>query len=152
MLPRFFSFLLLVAFAAEVQAQTPVTFNNQVIRIFQQHCQMCHRPGNIAPFPLLTFQDAVVRTTLIRNAVESREMPPWKPVNAHGVFKGERSLTDQEIQAIVQWTSNGAPEGSPSDLPPQATFPDTWAMGPPEMVLKPSEAYSLPANSADVYR
>jgi hypothetical protein len=152
MLPRLFSFLLPVLLASELQAQTPVTFNNQVSRIFQQHCQMCHRPGNIAPFPLLTFQDAIVRTTLIRNAVESREMPPWKPVNAHGVFKGERRLTDQEIQTIVQWTSNGAPEGSPSDLPPPATFPDTWSMGPPEMVLKPSEAYALPANSTDVYR
>ena len=149
---RFFSFVLFALVTTELQAQTPVTFNNQVVRIFQQHCQMCHRPGNIAPFSLLTFQDAIVRATLIRNAVESREMPPWKPVNAHGVFKGERALTEQEIQTIVQWASNGAPEGAPADLPPAATFPETWSMGPPEMVLKPSEPYTLPANSSDVYR
>jgi hypothetical protein len=152
MLYRFFAFLLFVLSAPQVRAQSPVTFNNQVVRIFQQHCQVCHRPGNIAPFPLLTYQDAIVRTRLIRDAVESKQMPPWKPVNAHGVFKGERALTDQEIQTIVQWASNGAPEGVPADVPPPATFPDTWSMGPPDMVLKPSEPYTLPADSADVYR
>src|SRR5438093_7821625 len=94
-------------------AEAPVTFNNQVVRIFQQHCQVCHRPGNIAPFSLLTYLDALTHATQIRRAVEAAEMPPWKPVNAHGVFKGERALSDQEIQAIVAWASAGAPEGNP---------------------------------------
>src|SRR6185436_3687531 len=90
------SLLLLLSFSSELRAQTPVTFNNQIVRIFEQHCQTCHRPGNIAPFSLLTYQDAVVRTRLIRDQVESRQMPPWKPVGSHGIFKGERALTDQE--------------------------------------------------------
>ena len=144
--------LLLLLFASEVRAQTPITFNNQVVRIFEQHCQTCHRPGNIAPFSLLTYQDAVVRARLIRDNVESRQMPPWKPVDAHGIFKGERALTDQEIQTIVQWASNGAPEGVAADLPPQPTFPDTWSSGSPDMVVRPSEPYQIPDGSADVYR
>src|SRR6185503_16681760 len=74
-------------------ADPTVTFNNQVARIFQQHCQTCHRPGNVAPFPLLTYTDALTRATLIKRQVESREMPPWKPVHSAGVFEDERTLT-----------------------------------------------------------
>jgi hypothetical protein len=144
--------LVLLLFASELRAQTPITFNNQIVRIFEQHCQTCHRPGNIAPFSLLTYQDAIVRTRLIRDMVESKEMPPWKPVDAHGIFKGERALTDQEIQTIVQWASNGAPEGVPSDLPMPPTFPDTWSSGTPDMVVQPSEPYQIPDGSADIYR
>src|SRR5262245_14108367 len=145
------AFLLFLLFVPELRAQTP-TFNNQVVRIFEQHCQTCHRPGNIAPFSLLTYQDALVRSTSIREQVVSRQMPPWKPVGSHGIFKGERALTDQEIQTIVQWASNGAPEGAPSDLPPAPTFPDTWSRGAPDMVVRPSEPYQIPDGSADIYR
>src|ERR1043166_10332945 len=83
-------------------AESPVTFNNQVVRIFQQHCQTCHRPGNIAPFSLLTYADTRPWARAIRDAVLLKKMPPWKPAGSHGVFEGERSLTEQEIQTISQ--------------------------------------------------
>src|ERR1051325_11548594 len=101
--------------AVEARAQS-VTFNNQIVRILQQHCQPCHRPGNIAPFSLLTYQEARTHAFEIRTAVESHEMPPWKPVNAHGVFEDERTLTDQEIKTFSDWVTAGAPEGNPVDL------------------------------------
>src|SRR5205814_18958 len=100
---------------AAYAADDPVTFNNQVVRIFQQHCQTCHRPGNIAPFSLLTYADARPWARAIRENTVLKLMPPWKPVNAHGVFEGERTLTDQEIQTISQWVLDGSPEGAASD-------------------------------------
>src|SRR5207244_1163739 len=109
------SFLILCGRAA--YASDPVTFNNQVVRILQQHCQTCHRPGSIAPFSLLTYADAQTQAFAIMHAVQTREMPPWKPVNSHGVFEGERSLSDHEIETIAQWVAGGALEGAPSDLP-----------------------------------
>src|SRR5947209_19629277 len=96
-------------------AEAPVTFNNQVVRILQQHCQTCHRPGNIAPMSLLTYADVRPWARGIRSAVLLGQMPPWKPAAAHGVFKGERSLTTQEIQTLSDWADNGAPEGDPTD-------------------------------------
>src|SRR5436189_4054013 len=95
-------------------AHDNVTFNNQVVRIFQQHCQTCHRPGTIAPFSLVDYADARRHAFEIEHAVESGEMPPWKPVNAHGVFKGERSLSEEEIQTISRWVSEGVQEGAPA--------------------------------------
>src|SRR5437899_4023334 len=107
---RVFPCLLFLLLASQLQAQIP-TFNKQVVRIFQQHCQTCHRPGNIAPFSLMTYSEARQHAFDIRNAVMSGEMPPWKPVNAHGVFQGERSLSDQEIDTLSHWAMAGAPEG-----------------------------------------
>ena len=133
-------------------AADTITFNNQVVRIFQQHCQTCHRPGNIAPFSLLTYAEIRTRVTQIRRAVESREMPPWKPVNPPGTFEAERLLSAEEIDTIVKWADAGAPEGAPNDLPAPVTFPDTWNAGQPDMVLRPPEAYPLQPDSADIYR
>src|SRR5262245_64193012 len=107
---RILPVFLLLLFVSEVYAQTPITFNNQVVRILQQHCQTCHRPGNIAPFSLLTYQDARAHAASILGAVQSRIMPPWKPTDPHGTFEGERVLSDSEIAAISQWVIDGVPE------------------------------------------
>jgi mono/diheme cytochrome c family protein len=143
---------IIVAGVSPAIAADAITFNNQVVRILQQHCQTCHRPGNIAPFPLLTFTDVRTRATQIRRAVEAREMPPWKPVNPAGTFEGERLLSTDEIDTILKWVDSGAPEGAASDLPASVTFPDTWNAGQPDIVARPDAPYTLQPNSADIYR
>jgi hypothetical protein len=133
-------------------AADAVTFNNQVVRIFQQHCQTCHRPGNIAPFSLLTYGDARPWAASIRRTVMLKTMPPWKPVGSHGAFEGERSLTDQEIQTISQWVNDGAPQGSATDAPEPLSFSDTWSAGTPDMVVQPPTSYAVQTGSDDIYR
>src|SRR2546425_10993128 len=103
--------LLFVLFSRAAYAKDNVTFNKEVVRILQQHCQTCHRPGNIAPFSLLTYAEARPHAFEIKTAVESRQMPPWKAVNAHGVFEEERALTDQEIPTLSQWATGGGQGG-----------------------------------------
>src|SRR5437667_12898298 len=105
--------IILFILGRPAHAEAPVTFNNQVVRIFQQHCQTCHRPGNISPLSLLTYVDARSHAFEILNAVQTRQMPPWKPVNAHGVFRGERYLTDEELETMSRWVSDGVEEGAP---------------------------------------
>ncbi len=146
------SLLLSLLFVSELRAESPVTFNNQVVRIFQQHCQTCHRPASIAPFSLVTYADSRRHAFEIQQAVESRLMPPWKPVNAHGVFVGERSLSDQEIQTISRWVTDGVQEGVASDLPEPISFPETWGAGQPDVVVQPSDSYSVQTGSDDIYR
>src|SRR5438132_12039770 len=118
--------VLLFLSSRSAYAAGPVTFNNQVVRIFQQHCQTCHRPGNTAPFSLLTYADARPWAASIRRTVTLKTMPPWKPVGSHGTFEGERNLTDQEIQTISQWINDGATEGAAKDSPEPLSFSDTW--------------------------
>ena len=133
-------------------ANPAITFNNQVIRIFQQQCQSCHRPDNIAPFSLLTYRDALTHATAIKTQIQSKAMPPWKPVNAKGSFEGERMLTDLEIQTIVKWIDEGMIEGSSSDLPEPIKFPAIWTYNTPDVVVEPSTAYQLNPAGGEIYR
>src|SRR5213595_453605 len=105
-----FAFLTL---ARSAYADGEATFNNQVVRVFQQHCQTCHRPGEVAPFSLVAYRDAYPRRDDIRDVVRSRYMPPWKAVPGHGEFADVRRLSEAQIELIARWVADGAPEGDP---------------------------------------
>src|SRR5947207_3256459 len=91
------------------------TFSKEVVRIFQQNCQTCHHPGDIAPFSMMTYRDTRPYVQLIKEKVLSHEMPPWKPVDGCGDFDAARVLSEQDIDTIVQWVDRGAPEGNGGD-------------------------------------
>ena len=92
-----------------------VTYAKDVAPILQQKCQECHQPGSIAPMSLLTYQDAVGAADEIKQKVSQRLMPPWHIDKTVGVqqFKNDRSLTDEQIQTIVNWVDDGTPQGNP---------------------------------------
>lgn len=141
--------LLLVATAF---AEDAPTFSNEVVRILQERCQTCHRPGEHAPFPLLTHRDVYERRDDIKDAINGRAMPPWKPVPGHGDFVGSRRLPGAELTTLVRWLEAGAPEGDRAKLPPPRVFPEGWRLGPPDHVLEMAEPYTVPARASDVYR
>jgi len=127
------------------------TFSNEVVRIFQQHCQTCHHEGDIAPFPLVTYADAKPYAQLIKFMTQTRQMPPWKPSEGCGDFEGERRLTQHEIDTIAQWADNGAPEGNRAQLPAPLEFNSGWRLGQPDLVLANPEPYT-PPHGTDTYR
>src|SRR4051794_28925538 len=99
---------LLPLFAMALEAATP-TFNKDVAPLLQDHCQGCHRPGEIGPFSLLTYKEARPYAAAIRNAVLKKTMPPWHADPHYGKFKNDASLSQHDIDTIVQWASGGAP-------------------------------------------
>lgn len=127
------------------------TFSNEIVRIFQQHCQSCHHTGDIAPFPLVSYADAKVRTALIKFMTQTRQMPPWKAAEACGTFRDQRWLTQQQIETIGKWVDAGAPEGDRANLPAPLSFPSDWVLGDPDLVLANAEAYTPPPH-VDTYR
>jgi len=102
--------------AAAASGATP-TFNREIAPILYRSCAGCHRPGEVAPFPLLTYQDAAKRAKLIATVTESRYMPPWKAEPGYGHFLNERRLTDEQIAMLKDWAAQGAPEGDAADKP-----------------------------------
>jgi mono/diheme cytochrome c family protein len=141
--------LLLLA-AAVPPAQTP-TFNKDVAPILYQNCAICHRPGEVAPFSLLTYSDAARRAKLISTVTEKRYMPPWKAEHGYGEFANERRLTDEQISIIRAWADAGAPEGDPRDKPQAPVFADGWLGGKPDKVLTIPTKYSLAADGPDQF-
>ena len=129
-----------------------VTFSKHIAPLLQRHCQECHRPDSVAPFPLLTYEDASSRRAKIRKAVATRKMPPWKAVPGYAEFADVRRLTDDEIALITRWVADGGPEGDPRDLPPPRKFRTGWTLGRPGAVLAMAKPFSVPARTRDIYR
>jgi hypothetical protein len=128
------------------------TFNKDVAPIFYEHCTNCHRPGEIAPMSLLSYQDARPWARSIATRVANRSMPPWHADPAYGEFANDRRLTDAERDVIARWVSAGAAEGQPSDLPKPPTYADGWMIGQPDAVLRMQEDYPLPAKATVAYK
>ena len=162
-LPRMLALGALPLFAgsligAELQGAKQATFAKDVAPILQAKCQECHRVGSMAPMPLVTYEEVRPWAKSIRQRVVTRQMPPWHIDPTVGVqkFKNDMSLTDDQIQTIVQWADAGAPLGNPADMPP----PRKWAndnewqaakdLGQPDLVVK-SEAYTMAAHHQDVW-
>ena len=129
-----------------------VTFNKEIAPIVFHQCVNCHRPDEVAPFSLLTYQDVRKRATQIALLTSKRVMPPWKLEQGYGEFKHERRLTEKQIAAIKEWAAAGAPEGDPGDLPTPPKFTDGWQLGKPDLVLKMPKAFTIPAEGKDVNR
>lgn len=128
-----------------------VTFNKHIAPLVFQHCAKCHRPGEVAPFSLLLYDDVAKRADLVADVVARHAMPPWKPVTAHGEFANGRRLTSDEINVFRRWADAGAPEGGASDRPSPPKFAEGWQLGPPDVVLAMPEAAQIPADGRDVY-
>ena len=138
------------AATGEPAVEPAVTYSNQIARLVQLNCQTCHHAGDVAPFALESYADAYRERRKILRAVETRKMPPWKPVSGFGEFVGPRRLADADVKLVRAWVEAGAPEGDPRDLPSPRAFPATWTRGEPDAVLAPAKAFEVPAARDDL--
>lgn len=135
-----------------VSAAETVTYSKDVAPILWKNCAGCHRPGEVGPFPLLTYKDTAKRASFLKDIVSERKMPPWKAEPGYGAFHDVRRLGDREIDLITRWVDQGAEEGNPRDLPPAPTFPEGWQLGKPDLVLKMPAPFTIAASGRDVFR
>ncbi len=133
-----------------VAALHPV-FTRDIAPILYQHCASCHHEGEVAPFPLITYEDAGKRAKLIAEVTRTRAMPPWKPVPGYNHFAGERRLTEAEIETIQRWAATGAREGDPAKLPAPPVFEAGWKLGKPDLVVELPQPFDVPAEGNDIY-
>jgi tetratricopeptide (TPR) repeat protein len=132
-------------------APRSVTFNRDIAPIVYQNCTPCHRPGESAPFSLLTYEDAKRHASQIADVTKRRFMPPWLPQGGYGEFEEERRLTDKEIALIGQWVEQGALAGSPKHAPAVPKYSSEWQLGPPDLILHVTQPYQLPADGSEIF-
>jgi len=130
--------------------QSQVTYSKQIAAILNEHCVTCHRPGQLGPFPLQTYEQTRRVAENIKIYTQSGAMPPWKPLN-HGMFRGERWLPQEQIDLLARWVDSGAPLGNPGTMPSSSEFPEDWTLGRPDLVLEAPE-YEVSADGNDEYR
>ena len=143
---------LVLAFRASA-ANTPpsVTFYQQIAPIIYRECAPCHRPGESAPFSLLTYDDVKRHAQQIAEVTRRRYMPPWLPQAGYGEFAEERRLSDAQIQLIQNWAKQGEPAGSVAHAPAPPKFADEWQLGPPDLILRAAKPYQLPADGGEIF-
>jgi hypothetical protein len=128
------------------------TFSKDVAPILYKSCTSCHRPGEIGPMSLLTYNDARPHARSIAAYTGQGIMPPWHADPAHGEFVNARRLTDAEKDVLARWADGGAPEGNRSDLPPAPVYPDGWNIGQPDAIFTMNESYPVSASGTIDYK
>jgi hypothetical protein len=152
-----FGFLLGTSGVGHAQSAAAPTFAKDVAAILQDKCQTCHRPGQMGPMSLLTYQEVRPWIRSIRAKVVARDMPPWHMDKTVGIqkFVNDISLSDEQIATIVKWIDTGAPLGDPKDMPPAKAWPaaDAWRLEEsqgrqPDLIIK-STPWTQPAQGQD---
>src|SRR4051794_3032785 len=142
--------LLAFAFASAAFAET--TYTREISRIVQGKCQQCHRPNDIAPFALTTYDDVVTYAEDIKVALTDKKMPPWKPAPGVNEFRDSYALSDEDRALFLAWIDAGMPQGEPADAPePTPVSESPWHLGEPDMILTMPE-YTPPERATDTYR
>ena len=132
--------------AADTGAVT-VTFNRDILPILRKNCQTCHRPGEIAPMPFVTYQDVRPYAKAIKAAVLTRKMPPWFADPAYGHWANAPKLTAGDVHTLAEWADTGAAEGDTAPAPAPIDWPHGWTI-PPDLVVKMPKPFHVPAKGA----
>lgn len=145
---KYISILTLIFTAIYVQSQT---FADDVASIMFEKCSPCHHSGGIGPFPLMSYSDAFPLAAMISTNVSQKTMPPWPPNDSYSEFSHPRSLTNSQIQTIVDWVNNGAPEGNPANTPAPPVFNNSSILGPADLSLRIPDYISKATSGNDDY-
>jgi peroxiredoxin len=133
-----------IARVKETKADGKITYTKHIAPLLQKNCQECHRPGQIGPMPLLSYEDTVNWSDTIREVVAQKRMPPWHADPQHGKFTNERRLSKEEIQNLTAWLDNGMPRGDEKDQPKPLQFTEGWRIGKPDVVFQMKDEYVVP--------
>jgi peroxiredoxin len=129
-----------------------ITYSNQIARIVNQHCVECHRPGQVAPFTLTSYDDVSNWADTICEVVRQERMPPWRANPQYGKFKNDARLSDDDKNAIYQWTKNGVPQGNSADLPEPPQFDPDWRIPKPDLIVRMPKPFTVPAKGVVPYQ
>lgn len=147
----------LLTLLPESELPAAPTFTRDIAPILQARCEACHRPGQVGPFSLQSYEDVKGRAKMIASVLEEGIMPPWNAdARFDGVFANERKIRPAEKELVLRWIAEGMPRGNPADAPKPKTWPEGWSIGTPDVVLTPEidmrDGKPLPAEGFAVPR
>ena len=129
------------------------TWSGGIGQLIHERCARCHRAGDAAPFPLLTYEDAAAQRQMIAEVVETESMPPWYAAPQHGEFQNRDSLTPEQKTQLLTWIAADCPPGDPAAAPaPPAESAPEWRIGTPDVVITMLEEHEVPATGFVPYR
>lgn len=146
-LPAVAALLLVVGVSNQDWVRAPApTFARHVAPILYAKCMPCHMEGQAGPMPLVTYEQAKKRASLMRRVAILHGMPPSRAESDFGPIPLHRALTDEEVNVIQAWADAGAPSGDLTQAPPPPSLPPKWRLGPPDLVVHAPEGLRVSAD------
>ena len=139
-------FVILLASASF--AKRPATYYRDIQPLIYKNCVSCHRQGQSAPFPLITYNDVLKHASMIKAVIGTGYMPPWKADTTYRKFVDQRILSKEEIQTISAWIDDGAPAGDGKDAI-VLSVNSRSNLGDPDLVLTAPEKFTVPGTNED---
>src|SRR5262249_46489101 len=132
----------------------PATYTGNIAAILKQHCISCHRPGDIGPFAMTSYEKVKGWSSMMREVLLEQRMPPWHADPHYGSFSNIRGLNRDEASALTQWIDAGCPRGEGADPLQSVARSETplWPLGEPDLIIKIPEPQQIPATGVLAYR
>jgi hypothetical protein len=146
-----FLFVVIAGVSSKAAEPLPVTFARDIAPVIHEKCTICHREGQPGPFELVTYDDVRERAETIQAVVHDQYMPPWKPVNEGVQYANDRRLSEREKKMLDQWIETGTPTGDLQSIQ-YPSFHSGWSLGEPDLVLRMTGKFEVPASGPDIYR
>jgi hypothetical protein len=145
---KYLTTALLLCLSVTVWAQT---FSSNIAQLFYDNCSNCHHQGGIAPFSLVNFSEITASAGVIYDAIAQKRMPPWPPNEEYKEFSHSRALNETDKNAILDWLTNGMPEGDPSATPAPPVFSNDALLGEGDLEVQMPTYMSKAAWNSDDY-
>ncbi|HEY2839001.1 MAG TPA: redoxin domain-containing protein, partial [Pirellulales bacterium] len=137
----------------QVAADSSITYSKDIAPILNARCVICHREGEIGPFPLTSYEETIGWADTIVEVLDAGRMPPWFANPEHGKFLNDSRMSDKEKETFRAWAKNGCPPGDSADLPPAREFPEGWSIPKPDLVIPMrAKPYHVPATGVIGYQ
>lgn len=138
--------------AKQMQASTTPDYVTDIAPILKDQCVACHRKGGIAPFAMDSHQMVQGWSTMMRETLMTKRMPPAQVDPDIKHFDNARYISDADLQTLVHWIDAGAPRGdNPAEPLAGLTFQEGWDLGEPDLVVY-AEDFVVPATGVIDYR
>lgn len=140
--------LLLFTYTANGQK---ITWYQHIAPLIHSNCTPCHREGESAPFPLVTYEDAAKRAAFIKKVTQSHYMPPWKADPHYSTFANERKLSEEQIAMIADWADHKMPKGTATAKDENPYVTGTRYKRKPDLVLSMKESFHLSGDNTEKF-
>ncbi len=129
-----------------------ITYTKHIAAVFNKHCVECHRPGQIAPFTLTSYDDVTGWGETICEVIKDQRMPPWHANPQYGKFSNDIRMSDFDKQLVYDWVKNDMPQGDQNELPPPPKFEEGWRIPQPDLVVRMPKSFTVPAKGVVPYQ
>lgn len=131
-----------------------ITYSQHVVPVLQKHCLECHRPGEIGPFAMNSYDEVAGWADTMMETIDNGRMPPWHADPRFGHFANARNMPESDKQIVRDWIAGGLKQGDQTAVPGAVEYADGWQLErkPDQIVEMRNRPFVVPADGVVEYQ